>query len=98
LEGMRHLGLICGLGHADERTNEVQQQVVGHGLSIREAAALDPAWGIILALEACAELGEKAALSHPRLAEDAGDATLPGFDYLEQLLQLAELRIAADHR
>ena len=82
-ERMRHLGLVRGLGHADERADEVQQQVVGHGLAVREAAALDPAWGIVLAIEACAEFGQQAALPHPRLAKNAGDATLPGFDDLE---------------
>src|SRR5438105_3461109 len=82
-ECMRHLGLVCGLGHANEGAHEVQKQVVGHGLAVREAAALDPAWGIVLAIEACAEFGQQAALPHPRLAKNAGDATLPGFDDLE---------------
>ena len=51
-----------------------------------------------MALEARAEFGEQAALPHPRLAQDAGDATLPGLYYPEQLLELVELRVAADHR
>ena len=86
---------------AEDRPEQVDEQVVGQAAAVRDAAALDPALAGVpepSRERGALELGEQPALADPRLADDEGGAAATGADDVEQRRERCELLVAPDHR
>ena len=91
------LRLRRGEREAEDRPEQVDEQVVGQVAPVRDAAALEPAGGRRWGEGGNLELGEKAALADARLADDERRPTPTCGDDVEQRGQALQLLGAPDH-
>ena len=98
LERGTRLGLVGRGPDTDQRSHEVDDEVIGQGLTVRKAPSLEPPRFRIGSGNLGAKLTEEAGLPDARLAENARDAALSGARDREELAQARELVVSPDHR